>query len=341
MQYHIINSSKFGGAELIAARLSKKLSDNCLIIIFKNNHLFTERLKIDSKNLFFLLRNIFSNNENSFFSHNIQAHIILNILHILKRTILKTDSSKYYNVIHFDAFHIKKFWLNFYINLLKIYRPKLIFVSEYSKNQFFKKISFFINSQVINNSISDDFFEKKHSGRSLKKLNTNELKIGFIGRYSPVKQLPLFLEICLELKKITKKDYKFYIQSDISRREINKLLEKIIKRNNYQFNYLDIVLYKSQQNPKIFYRSIDILISTSKTETFGLTCIEALAMGKRIYTINSKSIELLFGKVNFNLKAKRTRDIAKLLINSFDKKYILPDISKFKDCAMIKEYSKL
>ena len=167
------------------------------------------------------------------------------------------------------------------------------------------------------------------------------MKIGFIGRYSPVKQLPLFLEICLELTKIRKKFFKFYIQSDISKHEINRLLEEIKKFNNYKKNCLDLVLYKSQEDPKIFYKSIDILISTSKTETFGLTCIEALAMGKRIYTINSKSIEFLFGNIEFNLKEKKIKNIAKLLINSFEREYLFPDISKFQESIMIKEYSKL
>ena len=341
MQYHIINSSKFGGAEIIAARLSKKISDNSLIIIFKNDYLFTKRFKIDSKNFIFLIRNLFFNKKNSFFSHNIQAHIILNILSFLKKIILREDSNKYYNVIHFDAFHIKKFWLNIYIYLLKIYSPKLIFVSEYSKIQFFKKINFVLNYQVINNSISDHFFENKNSDLFQKKLDNKQLRIGFIGRYSPVKQLPLFLEICLELTKTRKKNFQFYIQSDISRDEIKSLLLEIKRLNNYQENDLDLVLLNSQDDPKFFYKSIDILISTSKTETFGLTCIEALAMGRRLYTINSKSIESLFGKVTFNIKGGEVKNIARLLIDSFEKKYLCPNISKFKESIMIKQYSKL
>ena len=140
------------------------------------------------------------------------------------------------------------------------------------------------------------------------------MRIGFIGRYSPVKQLPLFLEICLELTKTRKKNFQFYIQSDISRDEINNLLLEIKKLNNYEENELDLVLLNSQDDPKFFYKNIDIVISTSKTETFGLTCIEALAMGKRLYTINSKSIESLFGKVDFNIKGAEVKILPDYLL---------------------------
>ena len=43
---------------------------------------------------------------------------------------------------------------------------------------------------------------------------------------------------------------------------------------------LNVILFRSDNDPLAFYNSIDILISTSKTETFGLTCIEAIAMKK-------------------------------------------------------------
>ena len=116
---------------------------------------------------------------------------------------------------------------------------------------------------------------------------------------------------------------------------------EIKKLNNYEENELDLVLLNSQDDPKFFYKNIDIVISTSKTETFGLTCIEALAMGRRLYTINSKSIESLFGKVTFNIKWGEVKNIARLLIDSFEKKYLCPNISKFKESIMIEEYSKL
>ena len=104
---------------------------------------------------------------------------------------------------------------------------------------------------------------------------------------------------------------------------------------------MNVILFRSDNDPLAFYNSIDILISTSKTETFGLTCIEAIAMKKKLYTINSCSIETLFGPVNFNLKEDTVENISARLIKLFKEDYLFPDISRFTDLRMFEEYSKL
>ena len=157
-----------------------------------------------------------------------------------------------------------------------------------------------------------------------------------------MKRLPLFLEIILELNRLQKDKFKFFIQSDISKKELDKLLKKIYaKKNQLPKDKLQIILYSSENDPLVFYNSIEILISTSKTETFGLTCIEAIAMNKKLYTINSSSIETLFGPVNFNIKEDSVEKISVRLIKLFKDDYLFPDISRFTELRMFEEYSKL
>ena len=153
MDFHIINSTTWGGAELIASKLSNKFSKRFLIILFKKDDLFVKKLSIKTKGFFFLLRKIF-NEKNKFFSHNIQAHIILNLLTILKNYLKKKDKNKYYNVIHFDPLYIKKFWLFIFLETLKYSNTSIVFVSEYARNQLMMKINFPVNYFIIYNSVS-------------------------------------------------------------------------------------------------------------------------------------------------------------------------------------------
>ena len=271
------------------------------------------------------------------FTHNIQAHIFLNIFKNLKYD----QSNKYCNVIHFDAFYVKKIWIFFYILSIKLFKPKLIFVSEYAYTQFqnFLDTKDF-DTQVINNAIENKYFSPK----TIKKNHTeskSKISVGFIGRYTPIKRLPLFLEICMYLNQINNRKYKFIIQSNIN--------EKIIQKNFLKFHDLyptfeyepKFILYPEDNDPKEFYEECDIVISCSKTESFGLTCLETLAMKKRLYTINSKVMETLFKKNKFNIKCEDPKFISNFIEKDLLKSYKFPDLRKYTEKNLLEEYARI
>ena len=331
-----------GGAEAIAVKLVKKLKTNSyLISLVKNKSLiFEKRFNIKLKNIFYLLSKISLNKVSRIFSHNIQAHIFLNFCSfIFKYLFLKRYSI--YNVIHFDSLYINKILLKFYILSIKLSNPKLIFVSEFSKKRFNKHMDTEkLFTKVIYNSIDSKFFKSTNNYKQNYGFKY-PIYIGFIGRLSPIKRLPLFLEICINLHLLNKKKYKFVIQSDISNKEFNRILNILSIKYSLNFNSINFTLIREYNDPLKFYESCEIIISTSITESFGLTCIETLAMGKRLYTINSESLKLLFNNPDFNIKCEDERYISKYIDESILKLYKCPNLEKFKEKYMLNEYSKI
>ena len=105
----------------------------------------------------------------------------------------------------------------------------------------------------------------------------------------------------------------------------------------------DIVfsLIPEYEDPIKFYKACDIVISCSSSESFGLTCIETLAMGKRLYTVNSQSLDKLFDIKDINIICEDPNKISKFIDHSILKFYKIPDLSKYKEKNMINEYSKI
>ena len=341
MHLHIINTTLFGGAETIAAKLAKKFGKSIIISLYeKNNKYFEKRFNVKVKGLYYLLFSIIKYKNIKIISHNLQSHIVINLLGISAKFIFWNNIS-IYNVIHFDAKFVNKKWLLIYIITIKLIRPKLVFVSDFAKFRF-EEISNLkrIKSKIIYNSIDKKFFKKTYN-KILKEINSKKIHIGFIGRYKPIKRLPLFIEICNELSQINKNVYKFVIQSDISKKELIDLLKTLSDQNKISLKYKDFQLISSEDNPTKFYKICDIVISTSKTESFGLVFVETVAMGKRFYCINSTSFKMLIGESIINIETEIPEEISKFLNNEISRNYILPDISMFKEEIMINEYSKI
>jgi glycosyltransferase involved in cell wall biosynthesis len=338
MEIHIINSAIFGGAESIAANLCANSSNSYLVNLFgKENLNFESKFNFKLRNIWYLFKSIRNPDLSRVYSHNLQSHIFLNFLsYLLNNNLLKSSTT--YNVIHFDVYHVKKIYLLLYFLSLKLYKPKIIFVSDFAKLRFLEKFKIKnIFYKVIYNSIEKKYFKQSIIYKKfLPPIKKDKVVIGFIGRNKPVKRLDKFIELCFHLNKIDPSKFSFLIQSDIKYKE----LEELIYQKKIQKEKIKINLFTDSSDPINFYENVDIVISTSKTETFGLTCIEALAMGKRIYSINSQSLSLLLGKGDFNISTENPDKISQIINKGLYLEYKKPDISRFQKNIMIGEYHK-
>jgi len=338
MHLHLINAAIFGGAESLAANICSNSPKSYLVNLFgRKNISFEYKFNLKLKNIWYLFKSINNGDLSRIYSHNIQSHIFINLLsYILKNNFLKSSCT--YNVIHFDAYHVKKIYLKIYFFSIKLYKPKIIFVSDFAKLRFLEKQKIKnIDYKVIYNSIESKYFSKKNIYKKfLPPIKKDKVFIGFIGRYHPLKRLDIFIKLCFQLNKIDSTKYSFVIQSDIKYKE----LEKLIHQNDLKKQKIQFKLIADSIDPINFYQNVDIVISTSKTETFGLTCIEALAMGKRIYSVNSKSLSILLGKGDFNILTENLEKISKIIQNGLSNSYKKPDINRFRRELMIEEYNK-
>ena len=344
MDIHLINIPVIGGAETIAVKLTKKINHNSKLVtlISSRSSLFERRFNIKLHSILFLIKATFRNKLKRIFSHGIQVHSFINIYSFLMKSIF-FKNYKIINVIHFDANYVGKFWLYFYIFTIKLNNPKLIFVSKFSFdrfNQFFDTSK--ISSKIIYNSIDDKFFRYKKYNNFAANYNFKmPLKVGFIGRVSKIKRISLFLEICISLYLIDKNKYQFMVQSDIKKEILYKRIKSLTNKYSLNIDNTSFSLIPEYEDPIKFYEACDIVISCSSTESFGLTCIESLAMGKRLYTVNSKSLDKLFDIKHINIICEDPHKISKFIDHSILKFYKIPDLSKYKEKYMINEYSKI
>ena len=108
MHFHIINTTLFGGAETIAAKLAKTFGKSIIISLYKKNtKYFEERFNVKVKGIYYLLFSILKYKNIKIISHNLQSHIVINLIGIFTKFIFWKNIS-IFNVIHFDANFVNK-----------------------------------------------------------------------------------------------------------------------------------------------------------------------------------------------------------------------------------------
>lgn len=333
---HVINKPLVGGAENIAAKLALEYSGGDLFAL-------TTKAQLQSKferkfgvriNKFRKLLHAIIQNDVIVFTHNLQAHIIV----MLVCTMLKLIGRKHkvFTVIHFDIDTIGTWWSRLLNISILICRPNFIFVSEFAKKKFFRRIKLKnLSYQIIHNGIDVRHFGSKNKA-TLPALS-NSFSIGFIGRYASVKRLELFLEICHQLTVMHASQLKVVIQSDIT----NQRLQQMLETHASSLTISDVVLLPADEDQRFFYQKSDIVLSTSLTETFCLVAIEALASRKRFYAFNLDSVDSIFAGHNYNLKADCAIDFCEKLVLARQNDYQIPNLDAFTQSTMMKRYGQI
>ena len=110
------------------------------------------------------------------------------------------------------------------------------------------------------------------------------LRVGFVGRLAPIKNIALFVEVVEELKKHFKVE--LYIAGDGPEKEKLKPIE----------HEIIVQQFFDRKNMVNFYDLVDIVICTSKNEGTPVGLIEAMASGKLIFSTMVGGVKDLIGK---------------------------------------------
>lgn len=241
-------------------------------------------------------------------------------------------------MIHFDTLCLRKFWRLVYFFVLRISRPRLVFVSDFARNRLssvFDTSNYSIN--IIHNAVQDRFFKLYPSSYALNSSSCSSPRYRFIGRFSPVKRIYLALRT-FSLLLLKQDNAEFVIQSDLSFSQ----LQVLCSMNNISAIFLKRVkLLPYHHDVCDFYHSVDIVSSTSLTESFSLIAIEAVAMQKKFFSYNSPSIEILLPDFQYNFIGDSLFDFSEFICYNSNNNYSFPCLDKFRSQSFLNSYSKL
>ncbi len=157
--------------------------------------------------------------------------------------------------------------VNFNLALMKRKFSRVVAVSD-DIYRFFLSRSFSENRLLtIRNGI-------KLPEKELRKDQSPEVIVGSAGRFFPVKDYPLMVNIAAKLKAVA--GLKFHL---IGEGPDRKTIDKSIHQHGLQKKFW---VRPFQENLTEFYRQIDIFINTSRHEGIPMSVLEAMAAGKPI-----------------------------------------------------------
>ena len=170
------------------------------------------------------------------------------------------------------------------INLIKkwdYYLANTQYEKDYIKDKGFP------NNNVINlgGGVDIEKFDSSESILQKKTKINNKLIVGYIGRVNESKNIKILLKsIPIILKSFKNVDFLFAGIFDPTIKDFieDNFSDNIIIKDNFEEN----------DKPKI-YNAIDIFVNPSKSESFGITFIEAWAAKKPVIGINIGSISSL------------------------------------------------
>lgn len=169
---------------------------------------------------------------------------------------------------------------------------KIIFVSDSSRKEHETLGMDVKRSVVIYNGV--DLVSCKKN----KKLSKNKktlANIAMISRYHPDKNYPLFCEIASRVKKKTPS--KFTLLGLGNTRDNTELISLLD-----QYNLKDNVSLLGQKESTVdLLTDFNLVVSTSKNESFGLSIIEAIFAGVNVSTIDLKVMDELLGEYSPNV----------------------------------------
>lgn len=308
---HVINSLKRGGAEtLLVNSLSEgglqEHTDNYVAYFQATSSLENN---IDSKvkvynlkykglsniipTLLRLRKIIRENNIDIVHSHlnpaGFYTHLICNVpqihtMHTTYSTDIETPANKLFLEKHL---------------FLKNRDCNLIFLSEFIKTDFFKKVSFQGRSFILNNFVSNNFFNEH---LNYYKKNTDSLKVIAVGRLSPGKNYEYLIDVFQHLK-----DKNIFL--DIYGGGDKSFFEKEIKNHK-----LNIRMMGSHADIANILPNYNLFIMPSKNEGFPLSVFEAMASGVPLLLSNIPPVKSIVNQHAIYFELNNPESVAQQLI---------------------------
>ncbi|MGB7401964.1 MAG: glycosyltransferase family 4 protein [Arcobacter sp.] len=285
-------SPDLGGLELYMANCSNALSNNFDVscVVANNSKLKTY---INNLEKFELKRNSSFSLFNSFRLSRIIDKKKIDIIHIhwtkdIPMVVLaKLFSKRKPKIVQTRHMTMTRFKSDFYHKFLYKNIDTIICVTKALEEQIKKFIPSDIRpkTKLIYLGVDEVAFFKKEEIKEIKdNLNVgNSFMIGLIGRINEFKGQHLLIDAMKELKS-KNLDIKSYIVGHAMSEEYLKELKEKVFDENLQ----DVVKFLGfTKEPHKFMQACDVVLMTSKNETFGLVTIEAMKNGTAVIAANS------------------------------------------------------
>lgn len=192
----------------------------------------------------------------------------------------------------------------------------------------------------IHNGVDDNFYNIKK-----KKSKSAEIKIGSAGRFFPVKNFSLMVDIANQVCKYRKKT-DFLLAGKGPEKDVinNKIIDYNIESRFKLLGHVD--------NMERFYHDIDIYINTSLHEGSPMTILEAMACGKPILAFHQAGLKEIItdGFDGFTIPAGDTNLFVSKIFTLIDNPDLISQMgynarkkieNKFTSQGMVKEYMDL
>ena len=176
------------------------------------------------------------------------------------------------------------------------YIHKIFFASKKAK-QYYNFISSRPKKIILRSSINPNYFKKG-------KVNKKIFNIGMVANINPDKNFELLIKI---IKKINNKNIQFILIGNLFDSQKNYFHKKL---NSFLEIKNKLKWYKKNDNPKNIMKSFDMVLCTSKFESFPLSILESLSMSIPVISTD-------VGDISYLLNKKKCGHIVKAEANEF------------------------
>lgn len=344
---HIIDSLGLGGAQTIVKGIfeNQRNKENLLLFVLRKREIETKlnsssimiyksSRKYSLKPITELKKIIEKENIDILHCHLFRSQVFG---YILKKKYFPDIKLIFHE--HGEIFQ-KHLSYNSFMKFSKKYVNLYLAVSEATKKALVEKAG--IDPKKI--VVLYNFVDLKRFNRTNIKIGVNKEKerigikkeeyvIGFVGRLAKVKGCEYLIKALLYLKF----QYKVIIAGDgPERKNLEKLAIKLGVRNRVIFlDYID--------KPERIYPLMDVLVVPSESESFGLSVVEAQAMGVQVIASDVDGLKEIINltKSGMLFKSNDVQDLANNLNRIYGKRQFKANISIFHIKDYLKKLNKI
>ena len=215
---------------------------------------------------------------------------------------------KHWNVSNF----LKKIIIKYYYKLLIKFSSEIVVPSTIIKNELLtanKLITIFNNPLIINTQPDYEIISK---------INIENINFIYVGAFSKEKDPFLFLDIVSKANKINPKVRGFLIGEGALKDELEK---KIIELNLESL----VFIFDWKENIHSIINRCDVVIITSKFETYCNVIAESLALGSIVFSSDWNGVRDIYGNDIFYLTLNLEYDVEMIFSRINNRKYCLTE----------------
>ena len=188
--------------------------------------------------------------------------------------------------------------------LLSYFVPnKIVYVSMVARNQHQARGFNKARDELIYNGVNINKSEKPQGKQRI--TDANDINIVMVARYHPIKDFDRFFSIVCEVLKV-EPSFKFHLIGKGNTMTNHSLANDLRKYGLHD----KINLLSEIENVHNVLHQFDLLVSTSKSESFALTILEALLAGTNVSTIDLPIMTELFKSLAPNTGEMEDSEIA-------------------------------